>query len=324
MKKSLRRFHHVAIVIDDFHDFHLKRLLDILNNIGGRIRSLYLDAVGKNDVELEQSALVSWLNAMPNLEKVSAGGLYSCMENRDDPTTELNLCKLRNVRLCPLGLGLKLHQMPQASIQFLQLNDKIPLPNVEQVLKKHSETLHTLQLFRSVYSDPLPFRHAKLTKLSCLYQEFMNNRTHNDFLKDVIEHQTKLKTLDLGEGDLTSNCYPINAELLNLICEKTQLEELSIGLHLDVTSRDVSQLRKLKNLKQLLLQTLFYDFEVSREVLEAFAGTKIPSLKCLRLEANVAHMTQQFMHTLGQSFPYLEEYIGNFFTILHLKCFKLN
>lgn len=312
MKKSLRRFHYLRIVIDDFYDWQLKRLLDILQNIGDKVESLYIDAVGKTDVEVEQSALVSWLNSMPNLQKISAGGLYSCKENRDDPTTLLNLSKLRSVSLCPLGLGLKLHQMPKASIQFLQLNDKVPLPNAEEVFKLHSETFRTLQLFRTVYTDPMPFRHLKLTKFSCLYQEFMNNRIHNEFLMDIIEHQTKLKTLDLGEGDLTSNCYPVNSELLNLICEKTELEELSIGFNLDVTPGDVNQMRKLKNLKQLLLQTSFYDFEVNSEVLEAFASTKIPTLKSLRLEANVADMTQQVMRTLGESFPYLEEYIGDF------------
>lgn len=322
MSHSLRRFKRLTIFMDNYDCEHLKSLQAILENMGSCVQSLRVDTIRSSNVEIKQSILVSWLNMMENLVEVLFDGNFpeACKEIIDDPSTELKLEKLNFIQLCPLGLGLKLHQMAKASIKRLILNDPIPLPNLEEIFIIHRETLHTLELSMPVYSDPKPFRHLQLIELACRYHLYMHNPIHSGFLMEIIEHQNILVTLELGfDGDKYSNCFPVNSELLNVICNKTQLEDISIGLHPDVTPNDIYQLRKLKNLKRILLQTTFKIFDVSLEVLEAFAMTKIPSLKILKLDANIGEVTEQTIQAMGESFPNLEEFSGKFYSFLIIK-----
>lgn len=164
-------------------------------------------------------------------------------------------------------------------------------------------------LFHPVYKDPIPFRVLKLLEFTHLYEEYENNETHNAFLSDIIEHQSGLRSLNLGEGDLCSHCYPVNRQILNLICEKQQqLKILEIGINSDVQSIDIFNLRKLKNLKSLLLQFHFRNGTSNREAYESLALANIPSLLKLHLVVDSEHVTAESLRALGQSLPNLQEF----------------
>jgi hypothetical protein len=273
------------ISVTDYTEEHLSRLRSILENIGKSVTKLFLNAIGKR-VKVYQSALISWLNLMPNLQHISTGGLFSCEEVLDAPENlRLNLKKLQNVQLCPFGLSDRLHDIPESSIKWLQFNDKVPSPNVEKIFLKHCKTLKRLDLFREVYTDPKPFRVLKLETLICLYQEYMNNSAHDEFLSDIIKNQSDLLKLELGEGDLCSNCYPVSAPLLRTICDKAQLTELHFGLSRSLTTVDIFGLRKLAELKELTIQMQFmeYSIENSMDMVEVLCSTGLSSLESLRL-----------------------------------------
>lgn len=290
MSYTLGRFSYLSISIDEFQEHHLKGLREILENIGASVTRVFINAMGKR-VMFYQSALVSWLNLMPNLAHVSSGGLFSCTEVQDDPNSTLQLANLQSIRLCPMGLGLKLHQTPASSVQLLQLNDQVPLPNINAIFEKHSQSLKHLDLFRPVYTDPLPFRHLELFNLSCLYQSYMNNPEHDRFLIDVISHQQSLEILTLGECDLLSNCYPVSSQLLRVICSKRDLQELSFGLSFDVSPLDVMEMRALTDLAELTIQMYFEDFSVeSDEIIEALCSTRLPELQSLRLLSSLGNL----------------------------------
>lgn len=305
MKYTLRRFTCLSIVVEEFTPKQLKDLHDILENIGGSVTYFFLNAMGKT-IKVYQSALIDWLNLMPNLNHIASGGLFGCQEILDAPNTEVNIDKLENVQLCPMGLGVRLHETPASSVTWLQFNDTVPLPNVDKIFLKHRETLSRLDLFRTVYTDPKPFRHLKLRRLTMLYQQYMNNSAHDQFLLDVIEHQKELQYLSLGECDLCSNSYPVSPEVLRKISTKSQLTELNIGLSQAITPAHIWNLSKLTKLVDLTIQMAFDDYSVENQndIVDTLCSTKLPELESLRLLTCGANLS---LNNFFDSFANLSE-----------------
>jgi hypothetical protein len=312
MVNSLRRFDNVVIDVEEYSDNHLKRLHSILQVHGPTITHLCINGVNKNGLKFKQSVLIKWLNTMPNLINIDAGGLYGCQQIQDDTDSQLVHTKITDLGLCPYGLALLLHKTQKACIRRLQLNDSTPLPNINDIFQKHRDTLKDLFLFRPVYTDPKPFLQLKLSKFYCLYSEYMNNRTHDNFLQDVISSQDNLVTLQLGEMDLISNSYPVNPTLLRVICSKKTLTDLCLGFSNEISVDDVYKLQRLTNLTELRVQMNFAQFSVNEEIIESFGNVKLPNLRSLQLEINVQFLTPELLKRLGENFPNLVDYSGKF------------
>lgn len=231
MMFSLRQFNEAWIELGSFSSKQINRIKAVLMFQGLSITSVTFlksrDVHEDENFNLSQFGLTSWLNLMPNLERIEFYGYSNVVEFFDGSQARLNLPKLKNVKFPPIGLGQKLHHSKASSLESLILVNPTTLPNLNDIFQTHRETLKELRFdLQFLYTDSSMFHQLQLETLE--FHMDSHRFWLNRIIVDIVNHQVNLRKLCLGSIE-SSECIFVTTMLLRSICDLKHLEKLELG-----------------------------------------------------------------------------------------------
>lgn len=220
----------MIIEVNNFSLKHLQQVMAILVVHGKNIKTLYIEKCNYalKTLGLNQSALVTWISYIPELEYVN----FTCVEYgniqnfNNFEQSIIYLPKLERVRFPPYAFASVLHRLPKSSLESLLLANANPLPNIREIFERHHETLSELQFFCCFpYTDPTIFHQLQL---EIFHIHAPEPNISQQFLIEVLSHQKKITSLCLGDIGSNERIF-VSENLFRTICELKELKKLVIG-----------------------------------------------------------------------------------------------